>query len=465
MKKFTKIISALLCISCAAAALSGCKTGGAGNDEEYVSIVVGNWPQETSPETRAVYEGYVEKLQEKYPNIIVKGEEYGYSPDTFLPKAAANQLPNLYTTFYSETQNIIDSGYARDITEYMEKYGYLDALSQQSLDIVSKDGRCYGIPYLAYVMGMWYNVDLFKEAGLVDENGVPIYPTTYDELVRTAVTIKEKTGKAGFVMPTRDGIGGWFFLNIAWSFGTEFETKENGKWVAHLNSPECVQALQYVKDLKWKYDVLPENNLIGIEDIFTLIGTDQAAMSFGMDAHKDSPIQNYGMSKDNLSMGPVMEGPAGRYSQLGGATWMISNVTTDEQIDAIFKWLEVAGYSPNVTEESVKSIEDKLKASNEDGKSIITPTVPFSIWEDAEILDVTNELQAKYANVSADLWPGIQADGLIIKPEEPVNCQELYDLLDIAIQKVLIDEASDPQAILNDLNDKFQKTYLDNANA
>lgn len=203
----------------------------------------------------------------------------------------------------------------------LHRPGNPDALTQQMIDIVSQDGKIYGIPYIAYVMGMWYNVDLFTEAGLVDENGIPLYPTTYDERIETAVTIKEKTGKSGFVMPTRDRIGGWFFLNLAWSYGTEFMTQgDDGKWTAHLNSAECVAALQYLKDLKWKYDVLPENNLIGIDDIFKLVGTDQAAMSFGMDAHKDSPVQNYGMSKDNLSMGPVMEGPAGRCSQLGGAT-------------------------------------------------------------------------------------------------------------------------------------------------
>lgn len=176
----------------------------------------------------------------------------------------------------------------------LHRPGNPDALTQQMIDIVSQDGKIYGIP---------------------------LYPTTYDEQIETAVTIKEKTGKSGFVMPTRDRIGGWFFLNLAWSYGTEFMTQgDDGKWTAHLNSAECVAALQYLKDLKWKYDVLPENNLIGIDDIFKLVGTDQAAMSFGMDAHKDSPVQNYGMSKDNLSMGPVMEGPAGRCSQLGGAT-------------------------------------------------------------------------------------------------------------------------------------------------
>ena len=147
----------------------------------------------------------------------------------------------------------------------LHRPGNPDALTQQMIDIVSQGGKIYGIL---------------------------LYPTTYDERIETAVTIKEKTGKSGFVMPTRDRIGGWFFLNLAWSYGTEFMTQgDDGKWTAHLNSAECVAALQYLKDFKWKYDVLPENDLIGIDDIFKLVGTDQAAMSFGMDAHKDSPCR------------------------------------------------------------------------------------------------------------------------------------------------------------------------------
>ena len=78
------LLAAALCISCAA-----CSGGNSKKSSEYTTIVVGNWPTESSMEEREVYDGYVKKLQEEYPNIIVKGEEYGYSPDTFLPKAAA----------------------------------------------------------------------------------------------------------------------------------------------------------------------------------------------------------------------------------------------------------------------------------------------------------------------------------------------------------------------------------------
>ena len=62
MKKFVCTISAILCVSLAAAGLTACGPSTAENNDDYVTIVVGNWPQETSPETRAVYEDYVKKL-------------------------------------------------------------------------------------------------------------------------------------------------------------------------------------------------------------------------------------------------------------------------------------------------------------------------------------------------------------------------------------------------------------------
>lgn len=484
MKKKSRIIGLVLSLAClvtsfsacgtekltdasnsSAAATSTATTASKDDAKDFVTIVIGNWPKETEVQKRELWNNFAKKVQEKYPNIIVKGEEYGYAPDTFLAKAAANQLPNLYTTFFTEPQNIIKSGYAKDITEYAKQNGYIDAMNDQIKDIVSNDGKCYGIPYVAYTMGMWYNVGLFKKAGLVDKNNVPLYPKTYDELIQTAVTIKNKTGAAGFIMPTRGKIGGWFFLNLAWSYGTEFQKKVDGKWVASFDSAECAAALQYIKDLKWKYNVLPENNLVGIDDIFKAFAADQAAMSFGIDAHKNEPMKNYSMNKDNLSMGPVPKGPAGRYAQLGGSTWMVSTSTTDKQTDAIFKWLEVAGYSPKVTPESLQSIENDLKAQVADNNNgIVTPTVPFSIWKNADILTETNKLRAKYTNVKPELWAGIAADDVKIKPEYSVSSQSMYELIDTAIQKVLLDKNADPKAILSDLNKKFQTTYLDKVN-
>lgn len=91
--------------------------------------------------------------------------------------------------------------------------------------------------------------------------------------------IKQKTGKTGLFLPNTDGSGGWIFMNLAWSFGTDFVKEENGNIVSAFNTPECVKALQYIKDLKWKYDALPESQF-GDNDFKKAFAEGDIAMGF-----------------------------------------------------------------------------------------------------------------------------------------------------------------------------------------
>lgn len=156
-----------------------------------------------------------EAFEKENPDIKIETSTYKYATDTFIPKAMMGQMPTLFGTFYTEIQKIIDAGYAADITDMMTEMGMADALYPNIKEIVEKDGRLYGIPSQLYVQGLICNVELFKEAGLVDADGVPIFPQNYTELAETAKIIKDKTGKAGFAMPTTSNCGGWHFMNIA----------------------------------------------------------------------------------------------------------------------------------------------------------------------------------------------------------------------------------------------------------
>lgn len=171
----------------------------ASDESEAVTISVAEWPTSADPDKLALYEGYVETMKELYPNITVVPVEYAYSVDTFLPKAVSGQLPTVYSTYFTETSKIIGAGYAKDITAVLEDVGYDKMLNKELLDLVTSDGKIYGIPGSSYNVGMLYNIELFKEAGLLDENGVPQYAQTYEDLAKLAVTVKEKTGKPGAI--------------------------------------------------------------------------------------------------------------------------------------------------------------------------------------------------------------------------------------------------------------------------
>lgn len=440
---------------------SNATTSTATDSKKQVVFDNGDWVKDDDKRLPQ-YQAWKQKLETENPNMKVVPDYYPYDVNTFLPKAASGQLPNMFATFFTEPGKIINGGFAADITSFMKKYGYDKAVNPDMLKLVTKDGKIYGIPDGGYYMGMWYNVNLFKQAGLLDDKGVPKFPKTYDELAQTAKTIKDKTGKAGFFFPTKNNQGGWQFMNIAWSYGAEFEKQVDGKWKAVFNSPEAVQALQYVKDLKWKYDVLPDNVLVSIDDMFKLFGTDQVAMAFATTDWRDNPVNDYKMSKDSIAMSAIPGGPKGRFALMGGNLRMFANNATPEQIDAGFKWTKIIGKSPEVDPDSMKGLEeDQANAKNQNRIAGVHGLLP---WVNKEKLDAMNAIYDKYRNVNIDLWKDyMENKEVTIKPEEPMYAQELYKALDTVIQAVLTDKNADPKAILDKAVQNFQKDYLDKA--
>jgi multiple sugar transport system substrate-binding protein len=64
---------------------------------------------------------------------------------------------------------------------------------------VTKDGQIYALPFDTHTWLWHINLNLFKQAGLVDASGAAILPKSADELLAQAKQFKEKTGKPYFV--------------------------------------------------------------------------------------------------------------------------------------------------------------------------------------------------------------------------------------------------------------------------
>ena len=439
---------------------SGCSNQASNDSTENVTISIGRWPTSDRVKDLANFETIYDMMKEKYPNIEIIRDTWEYDVKTFLPKANSNQLPSLYNAYFTELGKIMDAGYAADITEYMEKYHYTENMNPNLLEMVTKDGKIYGVPKSPYMQGMGANKNLFAAAGLLNDDGTVKFPETYLELAETAKIIKQKTGKYGFGLASMNNQGGWYFMNIAWSFGVEFMKEENGKWISTFDSPECVEALQYIKDLKWVYECLPDNAFLDRKELYKLMATDQLAMTFTVPPAGEL-FKEYGMEKSALSISKLPAGPKGKYSQVGGEALMISPNSTPEQIDAIFKWLECEGLSPEVTEET-KAKWDANNKNNADQGQIVLPEIPFKVWTDGDRMRAEEEIQKKYANVDfADYAGYFDQTGILLKPEEPVAAQQLYSILDSCIQAVLTDKNADVAALIAKASSDFQINHLD----
>lgn len=430
--------------------------------DEPVTISVSNWPTSADPDKLAQFEGYLEKMKELHPNVTVVPDEYEYAVDTFLPKAASGQLPTIYSTFFTETSKIINAGYAADISSVMETYGYDTMMNQEMLDLMKADGKIYGIPNGGYNVGMLYNIELFEEAGLLDENGVPQYAQTYEELAQLAVTIKEKTGKPGLFWYTKNNQGGWMFMNLAWSYGVEFMKQDGDKWVATFDSDEAVEAMQYVKDLKWVHNCIQDNTLVAGDEMFTAFATNQVGMAYSTLDWNDPIVTAGGANKDNLSLARVPAGPGGRVSLMGGNVYMFSPTATEAEIDAAIKWLEVTGFSPNANDTTKSGLVEEYTTA--DTKGMPVGPLKMNVWSEGEYYNMVQEVVSDLNNVDMKFWDDFaKTDDLTISPEVPMNAQELYKAIDDITQEVLTNENADVAALMKQANETFQKDYLDNA--
>ncbi len=458
LKKATALtLAAALLIPC----LSGCGEKTGKKNDDRITISVSNAPkEENNPERYKQFMEQIARFEEKYPNIHVVGDEWAFDLQTFAAKAEGGTLPTIYYIPFTQTKNLMRLGYAVDITKQINDYGYYDIISDYTMENISHDGKIYYMPRDLYTMNLTVNMNLFREAGLVDENDTPKIPNTYDELLETAKIIKEKTGKAGFMMPAT-GVGGWEFTVFAWAFGTQFMEENDGKYTATFDSPECIEALQFIKDMKWKYDVLPDNIFINIEEQMKLMATDQCAMCISNYDATQNMAGNFGMKADDIGVGNLPAGPKRRVTLVGGSYASFAPNATQEQLDAAFKYLTFENDVLNFDDAAKKTMEDKVKLDIELG--YIVGLKGLSIWNNnSEYQKYADELQEKLCNVNPNHIKAYNdQSGIEFQTEEPVCASNLNDTLAACIQEVLTDKDADCAAILKQANSDFQKNYLD----
>ena len=459
MKKWSVFMLMLLCIASLAFA------GGSRASSGKTTVKLGMWPEDTLPAEIAMHQEFVRQFNQKYPDVVIQPAQYRYAVDTFVSMAEAGQTPTVFESWFTEPQKLINGGFVKDISDEIRALGWDTKMNPAIRELLSKDGRIYGVPRDAYALGLMLNVEVFRKAGLVDGNGIPLYPKTWDELARTAQTIKQRTGSAGLCLLAKDNAGGWHFTNIAWGFGAVFMVERGGRWIAQVNSPEVAAALQYVKDLKWTYDVLtpdPTNEEWGTG--FRAIATEAAAMYLAAADAVNQPTEANGLPVDQLALVPVPAGPRGQFSLMGGTPFMFASNATSAEINGALHYLEIMGRAPVVDSTTIAG----LRADAERRKNVGIPVIPdVPAWTDPAYLKAKQDAIDAFKNIDdrlfADYYAAVARPGNL-RNEEPVLVQDLYAELTKCLQAVLTDRNANVQSLLDTAQRNFQRLLDDQVN-
>jgi multiple sugar transport system substrate-binding protein len=118
--------------------------------------------------------------------------------------------------------------------------------TQPAQDAATYEGQIFGVPFDIHA-SLWHvNADLFAEAGLADDDGTLIMPTSAQDLIEMCIDLQEVTGKQYFGHDWFEfGVGARLFLALVWQQGGDLSDGA----VATVNTPEGQEALRLLNEL------------------------------------------------------------------------------------------------------------------------------------------------------------------------------------------------------------------------
>lgn len=214
---------------------------------------------------RAAVDKFLAKFAEKYPKIglptVIHTDSLSYW-DKFQVMVAANEVPDVYYMGVEELKSYMKQDVIMDLTPLIEKDSQeLDMADfyKGPMEAFNVDGKQYGIPKDFATLVLYYNIDMFKKAGVE----LPDEDWTWLDLLNAAkrLTISQgnNTQVYGFMVEF------WASWLPAWvrSNGGKYMSDDGKTWVFGLDPwvEKSAQAYQFLADMISKHKVSPDYSL------------------------------------------------------------------------------------------------------------------------------------------------------------------------------------------------------------
>ena len=188
---------------------------------------------------------------------------------------ASNAVPDVFFTWeLSYLQPFVEGGKVADITSYLEEdQEWKNSFADGTLELLSFDGKNYGIPTQKSLCVMFYNKQIFQENNLQ-------VPTTYEEFQEVCQTLKDNGVTPMSVCGTDAWIPAQFVQQIAGGMAGDqlFNDICNGK--EKWNNEIHVKAAEEVKKMADKGYFQDGYIGMGPEESTDLFTTGKTAMYF-----------------------------------------------------------------------------------------------------------------------------------------------------------------------------------------
>ncbi|MGJ7440647.1 ABC transporter substrate-binding protein [Aquipuribacter sp. MA13-6] len=201
--------------------------------------------------TRAPLEFQANLLVEAYNETHENQVELTITPnDDYVSRvgaaAGSGDLPDLFAADIVYVPNWTEAGLFADISDRVAALPYADAINQGHLDAGTYDGSQYVLPFVLDLSVMFWNKDLYREAGLDPEQG----PTTLAEFEEHAMAVQalDQDGVYGtYFGGNCGGCGVFTWFPMIWASGEDVMNEDGTE--ALLDGPAAQEVFSTWRDL------------------------------------------------------------------------------------------------------------------------------------------------------------------------------------------------------------------------
>ena len=299
------------------------------------------WHSMSSGYGQEFIEEIAEVFNEEYEDIEVEIVYSGGYQETLQgaqAALAAGDPPNVSMFEQSRGAAFVDAQALEPLEPYFERTEGLDFedFFPGIRRAATYGDTVYGIPYNTSTPLLYYNKELFEEAGLEGP------PETWDELLEYSITLKEELDVYG-----KDFYSwGWLFEAWIGQNGARILNEDNTEFI--FNSEEAVEAMQFAQDMVHEHEVAVYGS--GAEG-YDMFFSEQIAMTMRSTAALNSNIESA-----DFEMGvAVLPYNTEQYVPIGGANFFMFDTGTQEEKDASWEFLTYLVEADNFAEFAIET--------------------------------------------------------------------------------------------------------------
>jgi multiple sugar transport system substrate-binding protein len=317
VKALTLVLSLMLVVltACAPSSSNSSNAQNPGQSEASGSQVkITWWDTMTTEASVTALTKIISDYEKAHPNVKIERTYVSFADikNKLLLGSVGNQGPDIVWIDSPDHQAFAAAGILADLTKEIKEWGQADKYFDGPWSSTMYKGKNYGVPVGSNNLALYYNTDMFKEAGLTP-------PKTWDELKAAAKKLT-KPGVYGFaVSAVKTEEGTFQFLPFVYQAGSD---------IPNFNSQGTVEAATLLRDMAAEGYMSKEVITQKQSDIATQFAAGKVAMMV------NGTWQIPFLKKEAKVNWDVVELPANKQGGtiLGGENWAITAASKHKDI-------------------------------------------------------------------------------------------------------------------------------------